>query len=123
MRCRSAVELGEVGIEVAPAGAAPRRSSRQAGGLRLEGLDLALGTLAGIDEDGATLGRISGRPEPLAVALAGGLVLEQLADLGQREAGVVAQAADEAQAVEVGGVVQAIVAVRSGGGSRRPISS
>ena len=85
--------------------------------LRLERLDLALDPLAWRRSRIAR--RSAGSPvvaEALAVALAGGLVLEQLADLGQREPGVVAQAADEAQALEVGGVVQAVVAVRPGGG-------
>ena len=58
---------------------------------------------------------IAGLAEALAVALARGVVLEQLADLGEREAGVVAQAPDELQPVEVGGVVQAVVAVRASG--------
>ena len=52
--------------------------------------------------------------------VAGLLVLEQLADLGEREPGVVAQAADEPQAVEVLAVVQAVGAVRPGGGREQP---
>ena len=58
---------------------------------------------------------IPGLAEALAVALARGVVLEQLADLGEREPGVVAQAPDELEPVEVRGVVEAIVAVRARG--------
>ena len=57
---------------------------------------------------------IVGLAEPLAVAFARGVVLEQLADLGEREPGVVAEAADEQQALEVGCVVEPVVAVGSG---------
>ena len=53
--------------------------------------------------------------EPLAIAFAGGLVLEQLADLGEREPRVVAEAADEQQALEVGLVVEPVIAT----GARR----
>ena len=58
--------------------------------------------------------------EPLAVALARCLVLEQLADLGKREPGVVAQAADEPQALDVGCVVQAVGALGTGGRFEEP---
>ena len=58
--------------------------------------------------------------ETLAVAFARGLVLEQLADLGEREAGVVAEALDEAQPFEVAGVEEAVVAVGSGGRLQQP---
>jgi hypothetical protein len=40
-------------------------------------------------------------PEPLAIALAGHLVLEQLSDLCEREARFVAQLLDRAEAFEV----------------------
>ena len=59
--------------------------------------------------------RVAGRAEALAVALAGGLVLEQLADLGEAEPGVVAQLLDEPQSLEVGRVEQAVRAVAAGG--------
>ena len=48
------------------------------------------------------------------------LVLEQLADLREREAGVVAQPADEPQALEVLGVVQAVGALGAGGRGEQP---
>ena len=63
---------------------------------------------------------IAGLAEALAVALARGVVFEQLADLREREAGVVAQAPDELEPVEVRGVVEAIVAVRAGGRREQP---
>ena len=72
--------------------------------------------LAASDKARAPLGRVVGGAEALAIALAGGLVLEQLADLGQAEAGVVAQGADEAQALEVGRIEQPVGAVGSRGG-------
>ncbi len=67
------------------------------------------------DQERPALVGIAGLAEALAVALAGGVVLEQLADLGEREPGVVAQAADELQPIEIRGVVQPVVAVRAGG--------
>ena len=88
---------------------------RQAGRLRLEDLDLVVGAGAGFEEERAPLVAVAGLAEALAVALARGVVLEQLADLREREAGVVAQAADELEPVEVRGVVEAVVAVRAGG--------
>ena len=68
------------------AGAGGLDHGAEALGLRFEGLDLALDPAPGILEDRAPLLRVLRRAEPLPVALAGGLVLEQLADLGEREA-------------------------------------
>ncbi len=48
------------------------------------------------------------------------LVLEQLADLGQREPRVVAQPADEAEPLQVLGVVQAVGALGAGGRGEQP---
>ena len=72
---------------------------------------------AAIPQDLQPLGRVGRGVVGLVPALAGGLVLEQLGDLGQREAGVVAQALDEAEPLDVRGVVEAIVTVGPGGGS------
>ena len=88
----------------------------EAGTLGDERLDLPIDPRGRVLEQRASLGLVAGRPEPLSIALARGLVLEQLADLGEREPGVVAQGADEAQALEVGCVEQAVGAVRPGGG-------
>ena len=68
----------------------------------------------------ASLGRVGRVGQALAVALARRLVLEQLADLGEREPGVVAQALDEPQPLEVGRVVQAVVAVGARGRLEQP---
>ena len=88
-------------------------SSRAALGFKR--LDLAIDPGGRVLEQGASLGLVAGRPESQSIALARGLVLQQLADLGQREPGVVAQGADEAQALEVGRVEQAVGAIRPGG--------
>jgi hypothetical protein len=62
-----------------------------------------------------SFGLIAGGAEALAVPFARRIILEQLADLGEGKARVVAQAADESQALEVGSVEQAIGAVRARG--------
>ena len=80
----------------------------------LEEGDLALDPRLGLGEVYAALGGIRGVCQPLAVAHAGRLVLEHLADLGEREAGVVAEALDDPQTVDVGWVVEAVVAVGAG---------
>jgi hypothetical protein len=108
VRRRPTVELGEVSVEVCPAFARGVDHRRQPPGLGLEGLDLSLDAVARVLEDRATLVGVLRGAEELAVALAGGLVLEELADLGEREAGVVAQLLDGPQPLEVRGVVQAI---------------
>ena len=115
VRRRAAVELGEVGVDVARRALASSIIVGQAGGLCLEDRDLVVDPGARVQDERAPLVRVAGRLEALAIALAGVLVLEQLADLGEREAGVVAQAPDEPQALEVRGVVQAIVAVGARG--------
>ena len=94
---------------------APRRSA-----LASRVCDLPLDAAPGVLEDRATLAGVLRGAEPLAVALARGLVLEQLADLGEREPGVVAELLDVPQALQVGGVVQAIRAIGAGGGLEQP---
>ena len=120
MRRRAAVELGEVGVEVAAALARGLEHRPQAASASCEGRDLAVDAVARVLEERAPLGGVAGRPEALAIALAGGLVLEQLADLGQAEPGVVAQLLDEAQALQVGGVEEAVRAVGAGGRLEQP---
>ena len=116
MRIGTAVEVGEVLIEVAPPAAGVGDHRIEAGALGDERLDLPIDPGGRVLEQRAALGLVAGRSETLSIALARRLVLEQLADLGEREPGVVAQGADEAQALEVGRVEQAVGAVRSGGG-------
>src|ERR1035437_1669625 len=49
----------------------------------------------------------------VATAFASSLALQQLGDLGQREAGVVAEPLDEAEPLYVRVVVEAVIALRS----------
>ena len=89
--------------------------------LRRSDADLAVDRVEGVGEDRAALGgvvRSSGSGARLRARAC--LVLEQLADLREREPGVVAQAADEPQALEVLGVVQAVGALGAGGGGEQP---
>ena len=108
---RAPVEVEEVLVEVAPPATGIGDHRVEAGTLGDEGLDLPVDAGGGVLEQRTSLGLVTGRSEPLSIALARGLVLEQLADLGEREPGVVAEGADEAQALEVGRVEQAVCAV------------
>jgi len=91
-------------VEVAPPGPGVVDHRVEARALLLERRDLSIDPLAGVADEGPPLGLVAGRPEALSIALARRFVLQQLADLGEREPGVVAQGADEAEALEVGGV-------------------
>ena len=93
---------------------------REAIGLVTEVLDLAVDAVEGIDEDRPPLAGIRGGAEAFAVAFARRFVLEQLADLGEGEAGVVAQAPDETQPLDVRLVVEAVGALGAGGGLQEP---
>ena len=109
-RARRGARRGGVG------GARPRRSSRRAGRAWLRASRSGDRPGPGRRRRSAPAARSGpGRAEALAVALARGLVLQQLADLGEREPGVVAQAPDEPQALEIGRVVEAVGAIRPGG--------
>src|SRR6478752_3032561 len=103
MRGRATVEFDEVGIEVPGTRPCFLDHRRQAGGLRLEDLDLVRCPGTGFQQELSALIAIAGLAEALAVALARGVVFEKLADLREREAGVVAEAADELEAVEIRG--------------------
>ena len=81
---------------------------RRRSGLGFEGRDLAVDAGAGVLEDRPPLGRVLRGAEAFAVALARRLVLEQLADLGEREPGLVAELLDVPQPVEVRVVVQPV---------------
>ena len=83
--------------------------------LGLERCDLSIHPVTGVDDERTPLGRILCGLESLPVAFPGEFVLEELADLGQGESGVVAQTLDEAQPLEIARVVQAVVPVRPGG--------
>ena len=84
-------------------------------GLGFERRDLTIDPVARVEDQRAPFFGVLGRLEAFAIALAREFVLEQLADLRQREPGVVAQALDEPQALEVAGVVEAIGTVGAGG--------
>jgi hypothetical protein len=76
--------------------------------LGFEGLDLALDAGPRVIDECSPFGRVVRGAEPLPIAFAGGLVLQQLTDLRQREARLVAQLLDRAEALEIGRVVQAV---------------
>ena len=116
VRVGPAVEVGEVLVEVVPAGAGVMDHGVEAATFGFQGRDLSIDSDDGVAEQGASLGVVPGGPQAHPVPFPGGLVLEQLADLGKGEPGVVAQGADEAQALEIRGVEQPIRAIRSGGG-------
>lgn len=69
--------------------------------LLAHGRDLAVHAGERVDDDRPPLARVIGRPESGPVASPHRLVLEELADLGEAEPGVVAEALDEAQAVDI----------------------
>ena len=89
-------------------------------GLALEPGDLAIEPLERVLQDGHPLVRVGRVLEPGAVALAGLLVDQELADLGQAEPGVVPEPADEAQALQVVVVEEAVRALGSGGRLEEP---
>ena len=89
-------------------------------GLGAQRGDLAVDPGERVLDDRPPLGGIVRLAEPGPVAGPGRLVLEELGDLGQAEPGVVAEALDVAQAVEVVGVVQPVVAVGAGGRLEQP---
>lgn len=92
---RPAVDLREVVVEVLSASPRLFDHRREAVGLGFEDLDLSIDSRARIDEDGTPFGWVTRLAEALAVSLARDLVLQELADLGEGEPGIVAQASDE----------------------------
>ncbi len=92
MRVGPAIEVGEMLVEVAPTGASVLDHRVEAGSLGFERGDLAIDASAGVMDQGPAFGLVARGAEALSIALAGRLILEQLADLGEREAGVVAEA-------------------------------
>ena len=115
MRIGAAVELAQVRVEMGAPVLGGREHRVQAVALLAQRGDLALDAVARLDDEHAPLVGVGRGPEALAIALAGGLVLEQLADLGQAEPGVVAELLDEAQALQVGRVEEAVRAVAASG--------
>src|SRR3954447_5849722 len=101
VRVRAAIELGEVLVEMRAPGTRLRDHRGEACGLGLEDLDLVVDAALRIDDERAPFIRVARLPEPLAVPFARVLVLEQLADLRERESGVVAKVPDELKALEI----------------------
>ena len=101
LRLPTCVEVGEVAQEVRAAARSVLEHRGEAVGLRLERRDLAIHPGQGVLDDRASLADIGGRSEPVAVASASGLVLEQLRDLGEAEARLVAEVLDELQPLDV----------------------
>lgn len=111
----STAQLSQVSIEMDAALAGRLDHRPEPRGLGFERPDLAVDAGARILEDRATLPGVVGGAESLAVALADRLVLQELTDRGQREAGLVSELLDIVQSLQVRGVVQAIGAI----GARR----
>ena len=105
----------QVGAQVRPARLGCLEHRPEAVGLLLESRDLAIHPVDEVAQDRPLLGRLAGRPEALAVPDAGLFVLEEQGDLGQAEAGVVPQLADEPEPLQVGGVVEPVGALRTRG--------
>ena len=120
VRGTPALQLVEVGAQVRapPVGVADHRP--EAGGLGFERRDLAIDAFEQPAQDDSPLVDIPGRPEALGVADSGRLVLEEEADLREREPGVIAQLADEPQSFQVARVVQAVVALGARGRREEP---
>src|SRR5690349_7597699 len=116
MRIRPALELGQVLVKMSSTLLRGVDHLGEADGLGFERLDLSLDPVPRVIDEGAPLRRVMRRSEALAIALAGRLVLEQLADLGKREARLVAQLFDGAQSLEIGRVVEAVGALGASGG-------
>src|SRR5436190_9839509 len=96
---RAAVELLDARGELVPPNPGVGDHAAQAGDLGPQRLDLAIDPGDAIERKGAPLGRVVGGLEEGLVAEPCHLVLEQLADLPETEARVVAEALDEPQAL------------------------
>src|SRR5207247_9674813 len=80
--------------------------------------DLAVDPGERVIDDGPPLRGVRRRPEAVAIAGSGSLVLEHLGDLGEAETGLVTEALDESQPLDVIVVVEPVVATDAG--RRRP---
>src|SRR5882757_709986 len=96
---RAAVELDEMVVEMACSPVCLLDHLGESLSFRFEDLDLAVDSFARVDDQRALFGRVASLPVALPIAFPRRVVLEQLADLGQREPGVIAQAPDELQAI------------------------
>src|SRR5207247_491743 len=83
--------------------------------LRPQDGDLAVCPSERVGHESAPFPPVRGVVERLARTGARGLVLQELADLGEREAGVVAEGLDEPEPFDVGRVIEAIRALAASG--------
>jgi hypothetical protein len=103
------LELGDVGLEVRASALGLLDHAGKSIHLRAQRRDLALDPGEGVVDDRSPLGGILRRPEPVPVPRSGFVVLEELADLGEAEPGVVAKALDEPEPLEIILVVEAVI--------------
>ena len=85
--------------------------------------DLAVDPIQGVHEQRPPLAGSWVARNRVPVARAGLLVLEELPDLREGEPGVVAEPADEPEALQVLRVVEAVGTADRAAGASRPISS
>src|SRR5450756_3001268 len=113
MRGAAALQLVEVGAQVFTPPVRLVDHGPKARRLVLERRDLAIHPVEQPTQDGLPLLHVPGRTEALRIPDAGNFVLQEEADLREREPGVVAQLADEPQPLEVARVVEPVVALRA----------
>src|SRR5450759_4661774 len=109
----AALQIIEVGAQVFTPLVRLTDHGPKARRLVLERADLAIDALEQAAQDGLPLLHVAGRAEALCIPDTGSFVLQEEADLREREPGVVAQLADEPQPLEVARVVEPVVALRA----------
>lgn len=114
------LDLGEVGLQMGATALGLGDHRLEPADLLAEARDLPVDPGERVANDRLALVGVARRSEALTVAGTGGLVLEQLADLGEAEPGVVAEALDEPKAIEVILVVEPVRALGAGGGLEHP---
>jgi hypothetical protein len=112
-RLDTGVQLGEVILEVRPASVRFGNHRLEPIDLRPQGADLAVDAAHRIFEDRPSFGLIGRRTKAAPVADPGEIILEELTDLREAEAGVVAESLDEPQPLEIVRVVKPVSAATS----------
>src|SRR5450759_5092476 len=113
MRGAAALQIVEVGAQVFTPRVRLVDHGPKARRFVLERGDLAIHPVEQAAQDRLSILHVAGRAEALRIPDAGSFVLQEEADLREREPGVVAQLADEPQPLEVARVVEAVVALRA----------
>jgi hypothetical protein len=108
LRVEPGLELGDVILEVRTTTLGLGDHLGQPVHLGTQRRDLALDAGKGVVDDRASFRGVLRRPEPGPVPASGLVVLEQLADLGEAEPGVVAETLDEPQPLEIVLVVEPV---------------